>query len=355
MFAAIEMKITVFFLDIIVLASQAFAWSHVDSEFTQEGLIAKDFTLVASSLQREHSQALESEWLSIQQKDQNDNLISVDCSTTPKLCKELNVRSFPTIRLYHQDGRVNRYRGPRKAASIKGFMRRSLRPAVSQVDDKNITSFTSIDDVVFIGHIPASDQLVERFRTVAEKYRDRYSFAIAGKRSAASVECHNNLDGLQHHLTADHLSTSSPSELEAFIKTCSTPLIPELTRRNEMSFYTTRKSLVHFFVGNDKERDTYVAEMRPLAKKYQEYLHFTTTDVNEYPNAAEMLGTRKGGLAVQNPNDGHTFPYTWDKPISAGTVERFLGDIVEGKVQPLGNKGGEGKLGPKGRSGHEEL
>jgi len=92
--------------------------------------------------------------------------------------------------------------------------------------------------------------------------------------------------------------------------------------------------------------------MLPLAKKYSEYLQFTTTDVNEYPEAAEMLGLRRGtktGLSVQNPSNGDVFPYTGREQISAEVVEGFLVDIIQGRVKPWsrGRQGGGG--------GHEEL
>jgi protein disulfide-isomerase A1 len=88
-------------------------------------------------------------------------------------------------------------------------------------------------------------------------------------------------------------------------------------------------------VYDDQERETYVAEIRPLARKYEEYLHFVTTDANEYPDAAEMMGLKPGssGLAVQNPNNGDIFPYTRRERITASTLEAFLADIIQGKVK----------------------
>jgi len=87
--------------------------------------------------------------------------------------------------------------------------------------------------------------------------------------------------------------------------------------------------------------------MRPLAKKYEEYLHFVTTDADEYADAAEMMGLKRGsrGLSVQNPNNGDVFPYTRRDKITAGSVEAFLGDIIQGKVQAWRGAAG----------GHDEL
>jgi protein disulfide-isomerase A1 len=89
--------------------------------------------------------------------------------------------------------------------------------------------------------------------------------------------------------------------------------------------------------------------MRPLAKKYAEYLHFVTTDADEYAEAAAMMGLNlrgSGGLSVQNPNNGDVFPYARREKLSAGVVEVFLGDIIQGKVKPWR---------PSQSTGHDEL
>lgn len=111
---------------------------------------------------------------------------------------------------------------------------------MSSVTDKNATAFQSIDDVVLIGHFGPRDAHLRRyFTTAAERYHDRYSFALAGAQQEPRVDCLNNLDGLQRSMA----EFSSPGSIEAFVKLCSTPLIPELVRRNELFFYEVRKFL----------------------------------------------------------------------------------------------------------------
>jgi len=123
---------------------------------------------------------------------------------------------------------------------------------------------------------------------------------------------------------------------EKFVQGCAERVIPELTRRNEIGYYQSGKSIVHYFVQNDKERREYVGEMLQMAKKYGEYLQFTTTDVNEYPNAVEMMGLKRGsrGLSVQSPGTGDVYPYTGNQRLTAHVVEMFLSDIIQGKVKP---------------------
>lgn len=193
-------------------------------------------------LYREKSQALEKEWNVLQQKEKAWKMASVDCSTDVKLCKTaFAVFSFPTIRLFAPGGgSQTRYRGPKTADAIRSFYRRMTKPAVSIVNDKNITSFRSLDDVVVIGHFGLSQKDIRKeFVELAEQHHTRspISFAIADyaePEKRLQVECMNNLEDT--HSRISDLS-SSPAALERFVEECATPLIPSLTRRNELYFY----------------------------------------------------------------------------------------------------------------------
>ncbi|GJC95204.1 protein disulfide isomerase [Colletotrichum higginsianum] len=105
---------------------------------------------------------------------------SVDCPSTASLCADLDVASFPAIRLYHQDGTKHHFRGPRKASEITAFVRRMLRPAVTPLDDKKaVNSFRDADDVVVVAHLAASEEgLRERFAELAARRRDRHTFGL---------------------------------------------------------------------------------------------------------------------------------------------------------------------------------
>ena len=202
--------------------------------------------------------------------------------------------SFPTIRLYHRSGRIDRYRGPRHAGPIKSFLHRMLRPTavagyhLSYITAENTTAFLLSDDVVFVGHFrsPSSPSkhhhvkdnnnnnqeeeeeatnksLRERFAKAAEKYHDRFSFAISllddhhhqhggqqqqddtEEEEATAITCYNIPDELQRSISVGELQ-SHPGAMDLFVRTCSTPLIPELTRRNEVSYYQVCTIQCHY-------------------------------------------------------------------------------------------------------------
>lgn len=126
---------------------------------------------------------------------------------------------------------------------IIAYLRRALRPIMSTVDSKNITSFRSIDDVVFVAHLRPHDTNVhDRFEALAGQYRDRSSFAVASDaQDQSGITCYNNLDEVQMS-TAE---LSAVESLENFVRLCSAPLIPELTRRNELQYLSVRATHRH--------------------------------------------------------------------------------------------------------------
>lgn len=93
--------------------------------------------------------------------------------------------------------------------------------------------------------------------------------------------------------------------------------------------------------------------MLPLAKKYEEYLHFTTIDVTEYPEMLPVYGQQPGSskvLSVYHPSNGQIFPHKRMRQASAAVVEQFLLDIIDGKVRPW-----SGHVSSETDIGHEEL
>lgn len=97
------------------------------------------------------------------------------------------------------------------------------------------------------------------------------------------------------------------------------------------------KSIVHYFVSADEDRDAYVADIKPLAKKFKDYLIFATTDVTQYPEMPAVMGHQAAStkvLAVSSPSTGGVYPYRGRKNLTSAVVESFLNDISAGKVKP---------------------
>lgn len=125
-------------------------------------------------------------------------------------------------------------------ARIVGFLRRVLRPTVSRLDDKNVTSFLGVDDVVLVAQLQPQDSVLKQaFFALAERFRDRYSFALGPppEHQRSTVGCFNNREGEQQSSSEFDVVGS----LERFMALCAKPVIVELTRRNEVEIVMVRR------------------------------------------------------------------------------------------------------------------
>lgn len=115
------------------------------------------------------------------------------------------------------------------------------------------------------------------------------------------------------------------------IRQCHRP--DKLTNR----YVQVGKSIVHYFVSADEDRDAFVADIKPLAKKFKDYLIFATTDVNQYPEMPAVMGHQAAStkvLAVSSPSTGGVYPYRGSKNLTSAVVEAFLNDISAGRIKP---------------------
>ncbi len=96
----------------------------------------------------------------------------------------------------------------------------------------SLPSFQSWDDIVFVGKfLPEDASGHQRYRSLAQQYRDRFSFGIHmnSAKDRSEIRCWNNLDDEEHVLT----ELWRVEAYETFVRMCAEPLIPELNRRNE--------------------------------------------------------------------------------------------------------------------------
>ncbi|UNI19871.1 Protein disulfide-isomerase [Purpureocillium takamizusanense] len=298
----------------------------------------------------------------------------VNCTTFPDTCAQHDVTSFPAIRLYQRGQSMIRYRGARKASCITSFLRRIKQPAVTRLHDETLDAFASSDSVVFIAHLGrgGDSSTATRLSSLADAYRDRYSFGIAqGSPSDPSVlRCYNNEDGMQHQgADLDQLGA-----LEALLEVCVEPLIPEMSRRNELKYTQASRSIVYFLSSDTGEREAYVAAMRPLAKRLREYLQFVTVDSGEFPDMSHALGVAANrGLVVENLHTGQVYPFrAAERELRAtasaqhriptpDAVEDFITAIAQGQIEPWNGRYDDGEESMRRRDGatdasrHEEL
>ncbi|KAL7941613.1 hypothetical protein V8C42DRAFT_334263 [Trichoderma barbatum] len=308
-------------------------------------LAENEYTLLAC---KETSKGLLREWQTVQKNVAS--AATVDCLAAPNLCQEMDVVSFPAIRLYQKDGPIKRYRGPRRAAAIEAFVKRALRPSMQDLEEEQLMEFMLSDDITFILRLQGDEKDLEaRFRDFALEYSDRYSFSITTNPDRPGLWCRNGINGGRQN-KAENLD--DPNSLKAFLKLCTAESIPQLTRRNELTHLSSGRSLVYYLSNSEADRQAYTKALYQVADRYTEFLQFVTVDSNEYPDMARNLGVRSsGGLAVQNVHNGQIFPFRGDSS-SSNEIDQFIVAISEGRAQPWDGTFDEEQ---EGKGTHDEL
>jgi protein disulfide-isomerase A1 len=111
---------------------------------------------------------------------------------------------------------------------------------VSTLDKNSLAAFKSIDDAVFIGYYGSGDaELKSSFTTLAS--RNHHSFTFGTSSSAALAKTDSVALGcIVCHRTAREPETlcgqSRLDVLQEFVDKSTTPLIGQMTRRNELKY-----------------------------------------------------------------------------------------------------------------------
>ena len=233
---------------------------------------------------------------------------------------------------------------------IVAYIRRLTLPIVSNLDSNNMASFKNIDEHVFVAHLTSDDTTSQSlFKSLAARNYHRFSFGLASNVRLAKAEnvpipsivAYHHSEGGKEFFSGDwQLKT-----LAEFVERAATPLIGELTRRNELKYLQAGKSLLYLFASTSSERSHYQEILKPLAKKYKDYINFVTIDALEYAHMAPGLGLKEGAvpaLALLNPMFGQVFPFQAEqggKKIDLEVLEEWMLDIVGGKVKPWVDSG----------------
>jgi protein disulfide-isomerase A1 len=114
------------------------------------------------------------------------------------------------------------------------FLHRMLRPPYLEADEHLSVVMTMLDDVVVMAHTQPDDwDFFDQFRSLANNYRDRFSFVAAPPIGDTSVlVCYSNIDDEKH--TASDVVTVGA--MESFINMCAEPLIPDRTEGDDARY-----------------------------------------------------------------------------------------------------------------------
>ncbi len=250
-------------------------------------------------------------------------------------------------------GQPTEYSGPRKTDGIISYMRKQALPAVSVVTAENVSEFSKKDRVVAIAFLSSGEGAeAKAFAALAEAHRESHLFGLSTDDAAAaavgatpgSVVLFRTFD--EPSVTYSGKITSE-TELAAFLKAESVPLIDEVGPENFMTYAEAGVPLAYYFTspaavtaaGDEgaKAREADLEALRKLAKEHKGKLNFVWIDADKFVNHAKSLNIQSEewpAFAIQDMAAQTKFPLAAHGKDLLKSVPKFVADYASGKLQP---------------------
>ncbi|RAK83386.1 protein disulfide isomerase [Aspergillus costaricaensis CBS 115574] len=275
-------------------------------------------------------------------KAKNIPLVKVDCTAEEDLCRSQGVEGYPTLKIFRGVDSSKPYQGARQTESIVSYMIKQSLPAVSSVNEENLEEIKTMDKIVVIGYIPSDDQKTYKaFEKYAESQRDNYLFAATDDAAIAKKEGVEQ-PSIVLYKDFDEKKAIYDGEIEQeaihnWVKSASTPLVGEIGPETYSGYIGAGIPLAYIFAETKEEREKYTEDFKPIAQKHKGAINIATID-------AKMFGAHAGNLnldsqkfpafAIQDPAKNAKYPYDQAKELDAEEVEKFIQDVLDGKVEP---------------------
>ena len=243
-------------------------------------------------------------------------------------------------------------------------------PPVSTLTSTNITAFQALPDPsLFIVYLSPSDAtLASTFTSFAYERHTSYPFGLTIDPALAEAEGITTPSVVCYQpLVIDAVALSGPftrESLDSLLRTCTTPSIPPLTRRNINSFLSLRKPIAYLFLpryppsASPTPNDILLAALHPFAKAYGPYVSFVHVDAAEYAHMAPMLGLEEGkwpAFVVHDTIRDDVYVHPQDVEIGREGVEMLVLGVLQQTIAPTNRRteadGGEGRK----MGSHDEL
>ncbi|EEB05283.1 protein disulfide isomerase [Schizosaccharomyces japonicus yFS275] len=275
-----------------------------------------------------------------QLKEEDIELVEVDCTQEAEFCQKSGVRGYPTLQVYHNGENVGTYSGARKQDAIVKYMQKLLLPAVTPVTNENVKDFISQDQFTVVGLFD-DDKKNETFTNLAEKLRDDYAFGASSDAKVAkalnvtipAIVAFNNLeDGEAFVYSAKEWNDD---DIVKHLVSSRILLIDELQQSNYATYMQDGKPMGIVFYESPESREELVALFKPLAKTYKENTNIVFLDANRYGGFAEKLNLEQKwpAFAIHDVQQQQKYPFE-STDLTNESVGEFLEKFAKGELTP---------------------
>lgn len=134
------------------------------------------------------------------------------------------------------------------------FLKRSTRPSLTKLEEKDLVPFQASDNIVFIAYLPPSSPISTTFTKLADKHSSKYTFGILESEDLPTGKDGNVLSSIVAYKREegefgafkgeDGDMKGLDAQLEKWVDDVSKPLIGEFNRKSEMGYLKVCYSLL---------------------------------------------------------------------------------------------------------------
>ncbi|RKF64548.1 Protein disulfide-isomerase [Erysiphe neolycopersici] len=269
-------------------------------------------------------------------------LVKIDCTEETELCKNYDVDGYPTLKIFRGIDNFSAYTGSRKAPGIVSHMVKRSLPAVSILDKDTLEDFKKADQVVLVAYLDLEDMTTNStYTNLAEKLRETYLFGAIHDSEVAKSEG-VTFPAIVLYKSFDenkviHSGKIDGEEIETFAKTASTPLIGEIGPETFQNYMTSGVPIAYIFAQTEDLKKSLSDALRPVAEKYKGKVNFATIDASSYGGHAiniNLEADKFPAFAIHQTSGNKKFPFDQDKEIITESIEQFVSQYVDGKLEP---------------------
>ena len=227
---------------------------------------------------------------------------------------------------------------------------------MSLIGASNITDFATVDEAVFVAFLDSNDsELISLYKSMAYEKHLEFTFGLATTPDFPAIEglqvpsvvCYKARYGERDTLPGPFDKAS----LQRFVRDATRPAIGEMTRRNVNDYMRAGKPIAYIFAETERERDHLRLSLRPVAKRYSEYVNFVTVDATEHAQMAIALDLKPGlfpAVVLHAIHVDQTFPFDQRRKITPEAIDEHVLAVAQGRGTP-------GPLPDDEELSHEEL
>lgn len=294
----------------------------------------------------------------------NIKLGQINCEEETDICKEEEIRGFPTMKVFKGKDSSVQYTGPRSAEGIAEYMVKESLPAVfiSQTKDELNEVIESQTQPFMVQVLPGGysdnkdkSKANQTFTELAEANRKSLTFVTVNNEELANILKKKFL-GVKFESKNPTYFISQPKDykeavkfskeiskdnLQDFINVEIVPYFGDINKDTYMIYMTSELPLAYYFYTDENQKKAVEGAIVKAAKKYRYKINFVGLDANLYGRHAEVLNMDPEVVPLFVINSHTTnkkygiSQKDYPKGPPAKVILKFVDDFFASKLKPI--------------------